>query len=239
MALFSSMTWADLAVIFLLSALTYYVALIVYRLWFHPIADFPGPFLARTTFWYEFYYSYVRVGAYYLKVKEMHEKYGTYAIHILVGENLTCPRTHCQDNARWTSHQWTNVLSWSICLLCGQKDQQLSQSWWRNRFRRWISSSLDPFCVESLISLDMTAVSSTHNMHRASRAPLDPFFSKAGVLKLEQRVLARIEKMCARLRLIQGTGQVVNLFNAISSLTTGKEKMISENKSTSLTDGNC
>jgi hypothetical protein len=85
----------------------------------------------------------------------------------------------------------------------------------------------------------MTAVSSTHNMHRASRAPLDPFFSKAGVLKLEQRVLARIEKMCARLRLIQGTGQVVNLFNAISSLTTGKEKMISENKSTSLTDGNC
>jgi hypothetical protein len=100
MALFSSMTWADLAVIFLLSALTYYVALIVYRLWFHPIADFPGPFLARTTFWYEFYYSYVRVGAYYLKVKEMHEKYGTYAIHILVGENLTCPRTHCQDNAR-------------------------------------------------------------------------------------------------------------------------------------------
>lgn len=100
MALLSSITWAGLAAIFLLFALTYYVALIVYRLWFHPIANFPGPLLARTTFWYEFYYSYIRVGAYYLKVKEMHEKYGTYAIHFVVAENLTCSRTHCQDHAR-------------------------------------------------------------------------------------------------------------------------------------------
>jgi len=100
MALLSSITWAGLAAIFLLSALTYYVALIVYRLWFHPIADFPGPPLARATFWYEFYYSYIRVGAYYLKVKEMHEKYGPYAIHFAVAENLTCSRTHCQDHTR-------------------------------------------------------------------------------------------------------------------------------------------
>ncbi len=50
---------------------------IIYRLWFSPIAKFPGPFLARITFWYEFYYDWVKVGSYYQKIKELHDQYGT------------------------------------------------------------------------------------------------------------------------------------------------------------------
>ena len=70
--------------------------------------------------------------------------------------------------------------------------------------------------------MDMTAVSTSHDMHRAARAPLDPFFSKAGVTRMEKRVLARVQKLCDRLRMVQGTGQAISLTNALSSLTTGE-----------------
>lgn len=52
------------------------IYLSVYRLWFSPIAAFPGPLLPRLTFWYEFYYDWVKTGKYYLRIQEMHEKYG-------------------------------------------------------------------------------------------------------------------------------------------------------------------
>jgi hypothetical protein len=48
----------------------------VYRLYLIPIAAFPGPFLARTTYWYEFYYTYIQTGMYYKKGAEFHAKYG-------------------------------------------------------------------------------------------------------------------------------------------------------------------
>ena len=67
----------------------------------------------------------------------------------------------------------------------------------------------------------MTAVSHLHDDHRLSREPLDPFFSKAGIKKVEQRVLERVQKLCHRFREMRGTGQVIHLFNAFSSLTGG------------------
>src|SRR4051812_13572453 len=57
---------------------------------------------------------------------------------------------------------------------------------------------------------DMTAVSQYHDIHRAARVPLDPFFSKAGVSRVEPRVLQRIQKLCRRIRAEQGTGEVIN-----------------------------
>jgi len=49
----------------------------IYRLYFSPIAKFPGPKLAALTLWYEFYFDVIRSGSYWLKIGEMHKKYGT------------------------------------------------------------------------------------------------------------------------------------------------------------------
>lgn len=57
--------------------LSYLLGLAIYRLYFSPIAKFPGPKLAALTLWYEFYYDVVKRGKYTWEIEKMHQKYGT------------------------------------------------------------------------------------------------------------------------------------------------------------------
>ncbi|KAL3420072.1 cytochrome P450 [Phlyctema vagabunda] len=54
----------------------YLVGGAIYRLYFSPVAQFPGPRIAALTYWYEFYHDVVRRGQYTFEIKRMHEKYG-------------------------------------------------------------------------------------------------------------------------------------------------------------------
>ena len=56
--------------------LAYCISLAVYRLYFSPLAKFPGPKLAALTLWYEFYYDVIQRGRYTWKIAELHERYG-------------------------------------------------------------------------------------------------------------------------------------------------------------------
>src|SRR5438034_7372176 len=56
----------------------YVVGGVTYRLWFSPIARFPGPKLAAATLWYEFYYDNVLNGQFTFKIMELHKQYGQY-----------------------------------------------------------------------------------------------------------------------------------------------------------------
>lgn len=55
---------------------TYYATLVFYRLFFHPLARFPGPRLAAISRWYEGYYDVVLDGQYTTKIAKLHEIYG-------------------------------------------------------------------------------------------------------------------------------------------------------------------
>jgi hypothetical protein len=58
------------------SLVLYGALLAVYRLYFHPLAGFPGPKIAAASRWYEFYYDVIKRGQYVYKIEEMHQKYG-------------------------------------------------------------------------------------------------------------------------------------------------------------------
>ncbi|KAK5988013.1 Cytochrome P450 monooxygenase hepH [Cladobotryum mycophilum] len=55
-----------------------YSSVIVYRLFFHPLAKFPGPRLAAATRWYEAYYELFHKGGsqFAPKIRELHSQYG-------------------------------------------------------------------------------------------------------------------------------------------------------------------
>ena len=72
-------TLTDLAIVGLpLFVISYVIGSCIYHLFFHPLANFPGPKLATLTTWYEGYYDCLRYkGRYTFKLRDLHEKYGT------------------------------------------------------------------------------------------------------------------------------------------------------------------
>ena len=65
-------SWLTVATSFVL----YVAGLYIYRLFFHPLAKFPGPKLAAISTWYEYYWDGIHRGQYIFRIKEMYEKYG-------------------------------------------------------------------------------------------------------------------------------------------------------------------
>ena len=63
-----------------LSLLFGLATLAVHRLFFHPLATFPGPKLAAITVLYEAYYDVWKGGKYIFKLKELHQIYGKTSI---------------------------------------------------------------------------------------------------------------------------------------------------------------
>merc|ERR1711964_3355 len=56
--------------------IAYLVGIAIHRLYFSPIAKFPGPKLAALTKWYEFYYGVMLQGQFTFQIQALHKIYG-------------------------------------------------------------------------------------------------------------------------------------------------------------------
>ena len=54
----------------------YFLFLVIYRLYFSPIAGFPGSKLTAVTGWYETYLDVVKGGQFTYQIEQWHMKYG-------------------------------------------------------------------------------------------------------------------------------------------------------------------
>ena len=64
------------ALLILTTWLLYAIGLAIYRLYFHPLAKFPGRKTAAVTTWYEFYYEFRYGGKYIYEIEKMHKEFG-------------------------------------------------------------------------------------------------------------------------------------------------------------------
>lgn len=62
----------------LLAFALYRLFKVVYNLYFHPLAKFPGPKLAAASHLYEFYWSVVQDGQFIWVLERLHKEHGTY-----------------------------------------------------------------------------------------------------------------------------------------------------------------
>ncbi|KAK6844451.1 hypothetical protein PG995_014561 [Apiospora arundinis] len=99
------LSWPSIATI----AVIYFSTLSIYRLFFHPLARFPGPKLAAITRYYEAYYDLIRNGQYTFKIAELHKKYGPiirispYELHVI--DPTFYEKLYRQDG-RWDKYAW-------------------------------------------------------------------------------------------------------------------------------------
>ena len=73
-SLLSSLHIGTLLLVLILGLFSYLFVLAAYRVFFHPLAKYPGPLLAKVTDLYQTYYAWK--GRRHLEFARCHEKYG-------------------------------------------------------------------------------------------------------------------------------------------------------------------
>lgn len=181
----------------------YGVALAVYRLYFSPLAKFPGPKLAALTQWYETYYEIIKGkgGHFTFQIKKLHEQYG------MIGPLSFCPSSHLPSEGpivRINPHELhiDDPEYYEIVYSTSQPCDKPTAT--QHRFNMGYSAFATP----------------ENDIHKRRRMAIAPFFAKRKILTYGPFIQGRIDRICERIRdEYAGKHRVLVLGDVFGSLT--------------------
>jgi len=166
------------------AGILYTTYVVIWRLYWSPLAQFPGPKFAAATFLYEFYYDIFQGGQFVFKKLELHKKYGP-----IVRINP------------WELH--VNDPDFYDELYAGGSRR-------RDKFA---------YHARQFGSGDSAFGTVSHELHRIRRAPLNKFFSKASIIRLEPLIQSVVNRLCDRLHQYQKAGKAAEISSAYACLS--------------------
>ncbi|CUS08978.1 unnamed protein product [Tuber aestivum] len=177
------------------------IILVLYRLYLDPLSKFPGPKLAAATSMYEMYYDIVEDGTFVWKMDELHRKYGPIvrvSPHSLrLRKSSAYHEVSCSSRDRRLSVLRAKILKVHRMGSPFAKD---------NRFYHFSGVPRSTFAT---IDIDL---------HRQRRAPLNPMFSRRGILDTEFFVKEKIELLCRRMKEHEVQGKLFNCYNGFAAM---------------------
>ncbi|KAF5844026.1 hypothetical protein GGP41_009352 [Bipolaris sorokiniana] len=190
-----------------ITSIFYCLAIAIYRLFFSPLAKFPGPKLAGVTGWYEGYYDIFinggEGGQFARHIEKLHQQYGPIV-------RITPSELHINDPTFLSNVYGPSTRS---------KPLDKSEKY-RHRFG----------IPDAVFSTPLA------EQHQQRRAALNPFFSKQRIRGLHAGLTEIIERISFRFATeYAGTGKVVNFNDVWSSMTMDTVTGLAFGRSTSCT----
>ncbi|CAN9358279.1 unnamed protein product [Alternaria alternata] len=170
--------------------LLYWLAIGIYRVYFHPLSKIPGPKLAAFTFWYEFYYEiYPHRFQYLWKIKQLHEEYGPIIrinplqVHIHDADYMdtiyASGVNHKRDRCSWSHHTGSKV--WAGAIL-----ETMDHD--KHRMRR---NAVSPFFSKrSVQALERLVVNNIKKLLRRFEGEMEKQGPHAGIVNLNDAYAA-------------------------------------------------
>lgn len=187
--------------------LAYRVAIALYNISpLHPLYRFPGPKLAAMGFFYEGYYDWILVGRYGHEIRRMHEKYGIVLSPKWSNEDLPVAdalssgpivrinpeELHC-DDPRFVDEIYAS----------GNRK--------RDKWQHFLNTgATGPILVGGFST-------TAHELHRTRRLPMNRFFSRGQMLKLEGEVHDFTQRTCDKLLRTRGVFDIKEAFNCYTA----------------------
>jgi len=181
----------------------YLVGLGIYRLYFSPLAAYPGPKLAALSNWYEFYWDVIQQGQFTSHIQKLHLQYGKsplssicpleFSSEINAGPiiRITPTELHIDDPGYYET----------LYCRAGRRDKY---SYFSGRF------GYASDCFSTI----------NHDLHRLRRKALSPMFSVKKIEEFQPVIKEKVEKLCRKIALYLQDGQVLPLGRAWMALTT-------------------
>ena len=172
---------------------------LIYRLYFSPLAKFPGPKLAAATRWYEFYYDVVQRNRFSWQIQKMHDRYGNfcplpfYSFAGLVGDG---------DIPVGVLYLDSLLIMWSAgpIIRISPEELHVRDPDWFDELMTGPARPRDKsetFAGRSGKESIFGTV--PHDLHRLRRAALNPFFSKRSITAIEPLIQSKVDLLCAAL----------------------------------------